>query len=48
MTTYECGEFGDEGDVIVPCAQYQVLVSGKDGEKQDLYDYGFEREARGS
>jgi len=44
----ECCEFGDEGNVFVPCAQYQVLLSGNDGEKQDLDNYGFERESRGS
>lgn len=40
-TTYQRGEFGDEGDIFVPCAQDQVLVPGDNAKKEDLDDHRF-------
>ena len=45
--TYQRGEFGDKGDVLVPCTQDQVLVPGDNAKEQDLNNYGFQRKPGG-
>ena len=46
LSTYQRGEFGDEGDIFVPCTQDQVLVPGDNAKQQDLNDDGFQGKTR--